>query len=180
MKVAESDDVNALMTELNLAVAREDYAKAALCKKRLDSLMADEPLVRGDWAASGAPAWLNARLGDLQMRFPTPVQSRSLGLSEEDLVIRAPTGSGKTLAFLTPILGGLTEDLEARERKTSMAVQNASVLTPMAAMEALSPALRTSARVMTTRLPSLAPPRGPPLALVIAPSSALCMQHANA
>lgn len=176
------DDINVLMTELNSAVAREDYAMAATCKKRLDALISKggEP-VRGDWAANGAPTWLNSRLSDLGMRFPTPIQARAWAANDgDDLIVWSPVGSGKTLAFLGPIIGSLTDELEERERKTSLAVQNASLLTPAAAMEALSPALRTSARTAATRLASLAPPRGPPLALILAPSRALALQHANA
>ncbi|KAJ8609487.1 hypothetical protein CTAYLR_005440 [Chrysophaeum taylorii] len=178
------DDLNLLMTEMNAAVAREDYAMAAACKKRIDAL---QPLgSRGDWAANGAPAWLSKRLNDLGMRYPTTIQARALSATRQaeeapvDLVIRAPTGSGKSLAFLAPIAASLTSELEARERATALAVQNASLLTPAAAMEALSPALRTSARTAASRLASLAPPRGPPFALIVAPSKALAMQLATA
>ena len=180
------EDINVVMTELNAAVAKEDYRKAAACKKRLD-MLTEGGGVTGDWAGGGVPQWLQRRLGDLGMRFPTPIQARTLKegefLKEEssmDVLVRAPTGSGKTLAFIVPILAALTEKLEERERRTRVSVSNASLLTPAAAMEALSPALRTTARTSATRLASLAAPRGRPLVLIMAPSRPLAMQIANA
>ena len=113
------DDVNQLMTEMNAAVADEDYGKAAAVKKRLDELAV---IPKGDWVKNGVPTWLGSRLGNLGMRFPTPIQARCLqegGLLDEtsdvDVMIRAPTGSGKTLAYAVPMLGALTEQLEERD-----------------------------------------------------------------
>uniref|UniRef100_A0A7S3JTV7 ATP-dependent RNA helicase n=1 Tax=Aureoumbra lagunensis TaxID=44058 RepID=A0A7S3JTV7_9STRA len=172
------------MTALNAAVAAEDYRKAAELKKRLDALSGTT--LRGDFAAYGLPSWLHGRLKDLGMRFPTPIQARTLreafgsATQATDVLIRSPTGSGKTLAYTTASLAAISNDLEDRERLTTLSVANAGLLTPAAAMEALSPALRTSARTSVTRIASLAAPRGPPLFLVLTPSRALAVQIATA
>jgi hypothetical protein len=75
---AADADVNSLMTQLNAAVQQEDFRKAAELKKQLDALRGDDGgsnNKRGDWASRGAPGWLQARLQDLGMRFPTSPRS---------------------------------------------------------------------------------------------------------
>ena len=69
------------------------------------------------------------------------------GQADPDVVIRAPTGSGKTLAFLLPIASRLTRELEERESTCKEAISNMGMLTPSAAMVALSPAMYSSARL---------------------------------
>jgi len=83
-------DVNALMTQLNDAVASEDYMKAAALKKKLDALQATsradsgtsgDLLSRGqqaDWFTLGCAPWLADRLTDLGFRFATPCQAYTL------------------------------------------------------------------------------------------------------
>ena len=106
----ESADINALVTQLNTAIAQEDYATAARLKKLLDAAAPDAPKAP---AWDGAPSWLADRLSDLGFRLPTPVQAAALGLlaparlplprrarDTYDAVIRAPTGSGKTVAYI--------------------------------------------------------------------------------
>lgn len=113
-----SDDVNVLMTALNAAVAREDFRAAAAWQKRLDAVRGGDAEARGDWAAHGAPQWLQRRLADLGMRFPTPIQVAALERAfrgDGDAVVAAPTGSGKTLAYLVPLLGAVEPALRARE-----------------------------------------------------------------
>ncbi|KAK7248262.1 helicase [Aureococcus anophagefferens] len=183
----EETDVNVLMTALNAAVAREDFREASSCKKRLDALRGGAAAAApqaGDWEQEGAPRWLQRRLRDLGMRFPTPVQAaavREVAGNGGDCVIAAPTGSGKTLAFLVPLLGAVEGEMMRRERRQLEASSNLGLLTPAAAMAAFSPALWTSAQVSPpSRPPQFGPRRGAPLALVLAPSRALAVQLATA
>ena len=101
LRAAADADVNSLMTQLNAAVQQEDFRKAAELKKQLDALRGDDGATTtktkgGDWASRGAPGWLQARLQDLGMRFPTPVQEAALDAVDgtSDVVVSAPTGSG--------------------------------------------------------------------------------------
>ena len=183
----DETDVNVLMTALNAAVAREDFREASSCKKRLDALRGGAAAAApqaGDWEQEGAPRWLQRRLRDLGMRFPTPVQAaavREVAGNGGDCVIAAPTGSGKTLAFLVPLLGAVEGEMMRRERRQLEASSNLGLLTPAAAMAAFSPALWTSAQVSPpSRPPQFGPRRGAPLALVLAPSRALAVQLATA
>ena len=78
LRAAADADVNSLMTQLNAAVQAEDFRKAAELKKRLEAINGGPAKKSGDWASRGAPGWLQARLQDLGMRFPTPVQEAAL------------------------------------------------------------------------------------------------------
>ena len=186
VRAAAADDVNSLMTQLNAAVQQEDFRKAAELKKQLDALRGDgggSNNKRGDWASRGAPGWLQARLQDLGMRFPTPVQEAALDAVDgsTDVVVSAPTGSGKTLAFLAPLLAVLDTKLAERERTQLDAGANLGLLTPQAAMATFSPALWTSAQNLEGfRPPRFGDPRGAPLALVLCPSRALALQLGTA
>ena len=186
LRAAADADVNSLMTQLNAAVQQEDFRKAAELKKQLDALRGDgggSNNKRGDWASRGAPGWLQARLQDLGMRFPTPVQEAALEAVDgsTDVVVSAPTGSGKTLAFLAPLLAVLDTKLAERERTQLDAGANLGLLTPQAAMATFSPALWTSAQNLEGfRPPRFGDPRGAPLALVLCPSRALALQLGTA
>jgi len=186
LRAAADADVNSLMTQLNAAVQQEDFRKAAELKKQLDALRGDDggsTNKRGDWASRGAPGWLQARLQDLGMRFPTPVQEAALDAVDgsTDVVVSAPTGSGKTLAFLAPLLAVLDTKLAERERTQLDAGSNLGLLTPQAAMATFSPALWTSAQNLEGfRPPRFGDPRGAPLALVLCPSRALALQLGTA
>ena len=186
LRAAADADVNSLMTQLNAAVQQEDFRKAAELKKQLDALRGDDGASnnkRGDWASRGAPGWLQARLQDLGMRFPTPVQEAALDAVDgsTDVVVSAPTGSGKTLAFLAPLLAVLDNKLAERERTQLDAGSNLGLLTPQAAMATFSPALWTSAQNLEGfRPPRFGDPRGAPLALVLCPSRALALQLGTA
>ena len=94
-------DVNAALTDLNAAVAAEDYAEAARLKKLIDEA-APEAAGATTWPEA-MPVWLLERLEQLGLRFPTPIQSAALR-APADAVLRAPTGSGKTVAFLCVLL----------------------------------------------------------------------------
>ena len=173
LRAAADADVNSLMTQLNAAVQQEDFRKAAELKKQLDALRGDDNSnnKRGDWASRGAPGWLQARLQDLGMRFPTPVQEAALDAVDgsTDVVVSAPTGSGKTLAFLAPLLAVLDTKLADRERAQLDAGSNLGLLTPQAAMATFSPALWTSAQNLEGfRPPRFGDPRGAPLARRVA------------
>ena len=100
---AGPEDVNALMTLLNVAVQREDYLEAARVKQRLDDLEAAQqaaqqaafggddsgggggdvllrrPGLAADWITLGTASWLAHRLGILGYRFATPCQARTMG-----------------------------------------------------------------------------------------------------
>ena len=188
LRAAADADVNSLMTQLNAAVQQEDFRKAAELKKQLDALRGDDGATTtktkgGDWASRGAPGWLQARLQDLGMRFPTPVQEAALDAVDgsTDVVVSAPTGSGKTLAFLAPLLKVLDNKLAERERTQLDAGSNLGLLTPQAAMATFSPALWTSAQNLEGfRPPRFGDPRGAPLALVLCPSRALALQLGTA
>ena len=183
VRAAAADDVNALMTQLNAAVQQEDFRKAAELKKKLEAINGGATTKSGDWASRGAPGWLQARLQDLGMRFPTPVQEAALDAVDgsTDVVVSAPTGSGKTLAFLAPLLAVLDTKLADRERAQLDAGSNLGLLTPQAAMATFSPALWTSAQNLEGfRPPRFGDPRGAPLALVLCPSRALALQLGTA
>ncbi|CAH0373344.1 unnamed protein product [Pelagomonas calceolata] len=183
VRAAAADDVNALMTQLNAAVQQEDFRKAAELKKKLEAINGGATTKSGDWASRGAPGWLQARLQDLGMRFPTPVQEAALDAVDgsTDVVVSAPTGSGKTLAFLAPLLAVLDTKLAERERTQLDAGSNLGLLTPQAAMATFSPALWTSAQNLEGfRPPRFGDPRGAPLALVLCPSRALALQLGTA
>lgn len=103
------------------------------------------------------PEWLLARLDELDLREPTPIQCRSLPLSlgavpseiGKDVVLHAETGSGKTLAYLLPILSAL--------QPTRNAVQ-AVVLVP-------TPELCAQVAAIARRLASASPVDLPILSL---------------
>lgn len=182
LRAAAADDVNALMTQLNAAVKNEDFRKAAELKKRL-AAVGGADTKRGDWASHKAPGWLQGRLTDLGMRFPTPVQEAALDAIDgtSDVVVSAPTGSGKTLAFLAPLLSVLDASLAAREETQLDDGANLGLLTPQAAMATFSPALWTSAQNKEGfRPPRFGEARGAPLALVLCPSRPLALQLATA
>ncbi|KAG8464314.1 hypothetical protein KFE25_003377 [Diacronema lutheri] len=104
-------DVNALTTELNDAIGREDFAAAAALRDRIVASTGQASALDG-WTALGAPDWLAERAERLGFRVPTPVQRRAFrALTEADTVIRSRTGSGKTLAYLMPILSALSAEL---------------------------------------------------------------------
>lgn len=183
LRAAAADDVNALMTQLNAAVNNEDFRKAAELKKRLAAVGGGADTKRGDWASHKAPGWLQGRLTDLGMRFPTPVQEAALDAIDgrDDVVVSAPTGSGKTLAFLAPLLSVLDASLAAREQTQLDDGANLGLLTPQAAMATFSPALWTSAQNKEGfRPPRFGEARGAPLALVLCPSRPLALQLATA
>ena len=135
-------DVNAALTDLNAAVAAEDYAEAARLKKLIDEASSDSGLAAGatTWPEE-MPVWLLERLEQLGLRFPTPIQSAALR-APADAVLRAPTGSGKTVAFLCVLLARCEAELQRRSEATLRAVTS-STLTPTQAMEVLAPALTT-------------------------------------
>ena len=132
-------DVNAALTDLNAAVAAEDYAEAARLKKLIDEA-APEAAGATTWPEA-MPVWLLERLEQLGLRFPTPIQSAALR-APADAVLRAPTGSGKTVAFLCVLLARCEAELQRRSEATLRAVTS-STLTPTQAMEVLAPALTT-------------------------------------
>ena len=132
-------DVNAALTDLNAAVAAEDYAEAARLKK-LIAEAAPEAAGATTWPEA-MPVWLLERLEQLGLRFPTPIQSAALR-APADAVLRAPTGSGKTVAFLCVLLARCEAELQRRSEATLRAVTS-STLTPTQAMEVLAPALTT-------------------------------------
>ena len=112
LRAAADADVNSLMTQLNAAVQQEDFRKAAELKKRLEAINGGATTKSGDWASRGAPGWLQARLQDLGMRFPTPVQEAALDAVDgsTDVVVSAPTGSGKTYTLSGPPSDGPAGD----------------------------------------------------------------------
>ena len=76
-------DINAAVTRLNAAVAREDYAAAKTIKGEIDAALktsatSEDSDEQGALTWAGAPAWLCSRLEDLEFRYPTPVQAAAL------------------------------------------------------------------------------------------------------
>lgn len=108
---ATAADINALTTELNDAIQREDFAAAARFRDQIAACAGQAATLDG-WIQLGAPEWLAERAERLGFRVPTPVQRRAFRtLTASDTVIRSQTGSGKTLSYLMPILSALSDDL---------------------------------------------------------------------
>lgn len=108
---AVAADINALTTELNDAIEREDFAAAARFRDQIAACAGQAAALDG-WVALGTPEWLAERAERLGYRVPTPVQRRAFRtLTAADTVIRSQTGSGKTLAYLMPVLSALSDDL---------------------------------------------------------------------
>ena len=63
------------------------------------------------FAALGVPAHLCARLDELGITEPFPVQAATVpdGLAGRDVCGKAPTGSGKTIAFGLPLLARIEQ-----------------------------------------------------------------------
>ena len=196
-------DVNNAMTRLNAAVAAEDYGLAAQIKAEIDAERAqgseEQAVPALSWTGT-VPTWLCSRLEGLGFRYPTPVQAGALAATEDesqrhDLVISAPTGAGKTLAFAVPLLRAVAADLEDRGDATVAAVTELldsplASLSPTDAMDALSPQLRLPKSAGSGGAlgggdgadggdGATLPVRGPPLALVVAPTAALVEQSAR-
>jgi superfamily II DNA/RNA helicase len=70
------------------------------------------------FAALGVPAPLCARLSDLGITEPFPVQAATLpdALAGRDVCGKAPTGSGKTIAFGLPLLARVSQASSRRPR----------------------------------------------------------------
>ena len=186
----EPFDINQALTAMNAAVANEDYAEAA----RLKKLIADAAPASSEstvWPSS-LPEWLRARLEQLDLRFPTPVQSAALRCdAPADVLVRAPTGSGKTISFLSRMLSGIDKSLQQRSAATTAAVSDLD-LPPTMAMNALAPSLSSSSGQPPPSAMAVTaigmedgviggsadgvPRRGPPLGLVIVPRDMLAEQ----
>ena len=194
-------DVNEAMTRLNAAVEAEDYALAAQIKAEIDAERAqdsDEQAVPALSWTDTVPSWLCSRLEGLGFRYPTPVQAGALAATDDesqrhDAVISAPTGAGKSLAFAVSLLRTIAADLEERGDATVAAVTELldsplASLSPTDAMDALSPQLLLLSAGSGGALGggiggsggggdgATLPVRGPPLALVVAPTEALVEQ----
>ena len=70
-----------------------------------------EPSMPPTFAALGVPAHLCARLDELGITEPFPVQAATLpdALAGRDVCGKAPTGSGKTIAFGLPLLARIEQ-----------------------------------------------------------------------
>ena len=198
---AAADDINQLVTQLNAAIAAEDYSEAARLKKLLDAAAPEAPKAP---AWDGAPAWLADRLFDLGFTLPTPVQSASLALLAAarlptesrarrtyDAVLRASTGSGKTLAYVACAITSAAEQLAARGEASADAVARAMEaaerrgdrLSPTDVLDVLSPKLvvGSDANAPNYRTPTIkVPARGGPLIVIVAPTAELVRQVAGA
>ena len=63
-------DANQLVTQLNSALAQEDYARASELRDKLKALQGTSNSL-ADWRESGCPDWLADRAEKLGFRFPT-------------------------------------------------------------------------------------------------------------
>ncbi|KAJ1445072.1 P-loop containing nucleoside triphosphate hydrolase protein [Pelagophyceae sp. CCMP2097] len=171
------EDVNYLMTQLNAAINRQDYAVAGECKAKLDAALGGRRT--GNWEERGAPEWLQSRLAAFGMVLPTPVQGHALAAvatADADVVIAAPTGSGKTLAFAVPLLTALEATMLARQQRQEVDLGGLAAVAPRVIMTTMSPALWRGVMDRPPRPPTR---RGSPLALVLAPSALLANQLAS-
>ncbi len=63
-------DANQLVTQLNIALAQEDYARASQLRDKLKALQGTSDAI-ADWREYGCPDWLADRAEKLGFRFPT-------------------------------------------------------------------------------------------------------------
>lgn len=167
---ASDFDLNAALSELNAAVAAEDYLEAS----RLKQLIASESSSTTTTWPDSLPRWLLERLEGLGFRYPTPIQAAALDVVPGDAVLRAATGSGKSLAYAVPAL--IACDADMQERAARLEVQLALLgLSPTENMAALAPAL-SSGLPRKEALASKPPARGAPLALLLVPRDELAEQ----
>ena len=77
-----------------------------------------EPSMPPTFAALGVPAHLCARLDELGITEPFPVQAATVpdGLAGRDVCGKAPTGSGKTIAFGLPLLARIEKAAPRRPK----------------------------------------------------------------
>ena len=108
-----------------------------------------EPSMPPTFAALGVPARLCARLDELGIAEPFPVQAATIpdALAGRDLCGKAPTGSGKTIAFGLPLLARVGR-ARARPTRASSGRPNAMVLPePVGALPHTSRPARASGMV---------------------------------
>ena len=76
-------DINAAVTRLDDAVAREDYAAASRIKAEIEAGRgkSGDAMTQLTWGPD-IPNWLVSRIEDLGFRYPTPVQAGALELSK--------------------------------------------------------------------------------------------------
>ena len=75
---SSEQDANQLVTQLNNALAQEDYARASQLRDKLKAVQGSSDSL-ADWREYGCPDWLAERAEKLGFRFPTGVLSRLLG-----------------------------------------------------------------------------------------------------
>ena len=63
-------DANQLVTQLNVALAQEDYARASKLRDQLKALQGTNSAI-ADWREYDCPEWLADRAEKLGFRFPT-------------------------------------------------------------------------------------------------------------
>jgi superfamily II DNA/RNA helicase len=93
-----------------------------------------------DFPSVGVRDDLAARLGELGIREPYPIQSATLPetLLGRDLFAQSPTGSGKTLAFAIPLVTRVGKSVPRRPRglvlapTRELAAQITEVVRPLA------------------------------------------------
>src|SRR5690606_25867638 len=76
------------------------------------------PLMSTTFADLGVPARLCARLDELGLTAPFPVQAATLpdALAGRDVCGKAPTGSGKTIAFGLPLIARIEKAAPRRPK----------------------------------------------------------------
>lgn len=69
---SSEQDANQLVTQLNSALAQEDYARASQLRDQLKAIQGSSDSL-ADWREYGCPDWLADRAEKLGFRFPTGI-----------------------------------------------------------------------------------------------------------